>query len=582
MAKHLKFDVEAQREILAGFDEVADAVGATMGPRGQTVVLSRPAGAPLVTKDGVTVARDIVLANRWRNEGAKLIQQVAQQTNTEAGDGTTAATVLARALFREGLKRVAAGADRRAVERGIASAVGAAVAALRELATPVDRNDLAMLTHVATVAANGDEAIGRVIAEAVQGVGLEGVITLDQSPTAETTFQIAEGMQFERGMIAPIFMTHPTAREARYAPCNVFVTDRRMIDDRQMFEFLQAYVAKAGKTPLLIVAEDCEGAALQMLATNQGKSIWVVPVRTPGAGQGKKEEIEDIAIFCGAKPYMVQTGDDPAKLDLAHLGSADEVRVSQHRTTIIGGHGAKLRLEARQEELRAALREPEIKDFVKAQLERRLAMLTASVAVIKIGANVHSKLLEKRDRVEDSVNATLGALKEGVVPGGGAALTRCLPAVERFAARCEGDERVGALIVARALTVPLECIAANAGANAAEVVRCVRALGGDLAPVWWAQWMPLELLHRLRPEQAILRAGLPLRDAVRWGYDASCDRYTHLPGAGILDPAKVVRMSLENAAELAGLMLTMAALNVELPEGMAVPAGPGLPVVARG
>lgn len=580
MPKQLKFQNDAREAMLEGMNIVADAVCATFGPRGQTVVLSRQFGPPLVTKDGVTVARDIVLADRWQNEGAKLIQEVAQRTNTEAGDGTTAATALARALFAEGQRRVAQGADRRAIERGMHLAVDQVVKKLKEIAKPVTQDDLETITAVATIAANGDETLGRVIAECIQQVGLEGVITLDQSPTTETTKDVSDGLQFDKGFIAPVFMANRAHGKTIFENCNVFVTDRRMIDDQQMAAFLQAYLAGCGKSPLLIVCEDCEGAALQLLAVNNGRAIDVVPVRTPGAGASKKEEIEDIAIFCGAKPYMVQTGDDPAKLRIEDLGSADRVIVTPFRTTIIGGHGQQLRIDTRKDELRSRLKEPNLQEFAKAQLERRLALLSASIAVIRIGASIHSKLLEKRDRVEDSVNATLGSLKEGVVPGGGTALIRCMPGLDSFAATLSGDERVGAEIVSECLSEPLSCIASNAGVDADLIIDCVWSFGQEIHLPWWARLLPLPLLYTIDRSYAHIRA---CRSATfGWGYNAADDAFQDMVEAGIIDPVKVVRLSLQNAAELAGLLLTCAALAVEFPDGAAPNPGTQLPpVVSR-
>jgi chaperonin GroEL len=564
MKQNLKNE-DARKAILAGMAEVADIVGATLGPRGQTVILDRPFGAPLVTKDGVTVAKQIAVPDVFENAGAKLIQEVAQKTNMEAGDGTTAATILTHALFREGVKVVAAGANSMAIERGIYRAVATVVAHLAVLAQPIDQNQIESIRHIATIAANGDKEMGDVIARAVHRTGIEGICRVDTSPTIETTVDFTEGLQFERGLLAPYFMTDPSRGIAIHEACNIFVTDRRMIDQKQMVVFLERYSQIASKAPLLIVAEDVAEGALQVLAVNSPPAraakgmppgAPVCPVRTPGTGASKKEEIEDIAIFCGARAYTLNTGDDFTALRLEDLGSADRVEITPYRTTIIGGHGAAIRLETRKDELRSRIAEPAIKDFEKSELERRLALLSTSVAVIKIGSSVHSKLLEKRDRVEDSVNATRAALKEGIVPGGGTALIRCLPALNTLIESLGGDEKTGARIVAQALTAPLHRLATNAGQSGDVVVGEVVAMNS--AKSW------------IRAHDG------PLLDAAinlsHWGYNAAADRFEDLVDAGIVDPAKVVRLALQNSAELAGLLLTSAALIVDIPEPQ--PAAP--------
>jgi|GEM_PF-3380052 len=571
MAKQLLFQEAARAALLRGMNAVADAVGATYGPRGQTVVLSRLMGPALVTKDGVTVASTISLADEWENEGAKLIQEVAKKTNQEAGDGTTAATVLARALFREGCELVSSGADRRAVERGMHLAVDEVVRLLHQLAIPVQRDDFDAICHVATIAANGDEELGTVIARAIQRVGLEGVITLDQSATTETVLDVSEGLQLERGFLSPLFMVNRARGETVFDKCNVFVTDARLIDSNRMASFLSTYCEKCGKVPLLLICEDCEGGALQLLAVNNGRSLAVVPVRTPGSGPSKKEEIEDIAILTGARVYSVSTGDDPANLRIEDLGSADRVIVTPYRTTIIGGHGQPLRVETRKEELRARIADPETKDFAKAQLERRLAMLSASIAVIKIGANVHSKLLEKRDRIEDSVNATLAALREGIVPGGGTALIRCLPGLQLYLSTLDEGTRLGASIVAHALTQPLTQLAVNAGVDPHRIVRSVEAVDHLM------RWPELvKLLDRFWPRhpwhvQLAASRGQLVGVMRHWGYNAADDRLENLVLSGIIDPVKVVRLALQNSAELTGLLLTTAALVVDRPEPQPAP-----------
>ena len=562
MKQNLKNE-EARRAILAGMAETAEIVGATLGPRGQTVVLGRPYGAPLITKDGVTVAREIALPDPFENEGVKLAQEVAQKTNAEAGDGTTAATILVHAIFREGVKVVAAGANSMAIERGIRKGADCVVRRLAEIAQPVDRHDFRRLLHVATIAANGDAEMGKVIAEAVHGIGVEGLCRVDTSPTLETTVVFSEGLQFERGLLAPFFITDPARVMAVHEQVNVFVTDRRMIDQGQMAAFLQRYVALAGKAPLLVVAEDIAEGALQVLAVNspqarsmrqQPPSAPVVAVRSPGSGPTKKDELEDIAIFTGARAYTVSMGDQFENLRLEDLGSADRVEVTPYRTTIIGGHGALIRLETRKDELRGRISDAQIKEFEKAELERRLALLSTSVAVIKIGSSVHSKLLEKRDRVEDSVNATRAALKEGIVPGGGTALIRCLPALEKLISELSDDEKIGARIVAQALPAPLHRLATNAGQSGDVIVGEVAAMNNA------------DICTRAQAS-----------NPAQTGYNAQTNQFEDLILAGIVDPAKVVRLALQNSAELAGLLLTSAALVVDVPEPAGAAHAPQMP-----
>lgn len=563
MKQNLKNE-DARKAILAGMAEVADIVGATLGPRGQTVILDRPFGAPLVTKDGVTVAKQIAVPDVFENAGAKLIQEVAQKTNMEAGDGTTAATILTHAIFREGVKVVAAGANSMAIERGIHRAVATVVAQLAVLAQPIAKDQIDAIRHIATIAANGDKEMGDVIARAVHRTGIEGVCRVDTSPTIETTVDFTEGLQFERGLLAPYFMTDPGRGVAIHENCNIFVTDRRMIDQKQMAAFLELYGQIAGRAPLLIVAEDIAEGALQVLAVNSpptraSKNLPqiapICPVRCPGSGATKKEEIEDIAIFCGARAYTLNTGDQFTALRLEDLGSADRVEITPYRTTIIGGHGAAIRLETRKDEIRSRIAEPTVKEFEKTELERRLALLSTSVAVIKIGSSVHSKLLEKRDRVEDSVNATRAALKEGIVPGGGTALIRCLPALDDLIAEVDGDERTGARIVAQALTAPLHRLASNAGRSGDLIVGEVVAMN---SPESWIRG------HGFIEYEARLLD--PTLNVAQWGYNAATDHFEDLIESGIIDPAKVVRLALQNSAELAGLLLTSAALVVDLPE----------------
>lgn len=567
MAKQIMVDEEGRRAILRGMNIVADVVGATLGPRSGTVIIGRPYGPGLITKDGVTVAESISLPDVYENEGAKFAQEAARRTNQEAGDGTTAATILIRAIYREGVKVVASGANAMAVERGIQKGVAAVVASLAELAQPIDQTDLDAIRKVATISANGDGVMGDVIARAVHKVGLEGVVMVNTSPTLETTLEISEGLQFERGMVTPHFMTERARGVTIYEGCNIFITDRRLIDQNHMGTLLQNYVATCGRVPLLIIAEDIAEGALQTLVVNHANGFQVVPVKTPGSGATKKEELEDIAVWTGARAYTVAGGDDILKVKKEDYGSADRVIVSGRTTTIVGGHGQTIRVDTRRDEIRSRLADPEAKDYEKAQLERRLALLSASVAVIKIGSSVHSKLLEKRDRVEDSVNATKAALKEGIVPGGGVALIRCLPALRTYIDGTEfGDpeERVGAEIIAKALTQPLHRIATNAGKSGDVIVGRVQA----------AYPVPIGGINFVAEPSGIK---YPVGGGINCkylGYNAATDSYVDMVEEGIIDPAKVVRLALQNSAELAGLLLTSAALVVDVPEPQFAPAQP--------
>lgn len=544
MPKQNLIEEQARKAILDGMAIVANIVGATLGPRGKTVILSRPAGIPgppLITKDGVTVARYISLSDPFENEGAKLIQEVAGKTNSEAGDGTTAATILCHAIFKEGNRLIAAGHNAMAIERGIHRAAAAVRGHLKKIAQPVDQGDLEAIRNVAMIAANSDRDLGQHIAQALHKVGVEGVVMVDTSPTIETTLELSEGLQFERGFISPHFIVNRAQAVTVYDNCNVFVTDRRLIDGDLMAKFLQLYMEMLGQAPLIIIAEDVAEGALQVLAVNNGKQLniggrilacQVCPIKAPGSGPAKKDEIEDIAVFTGAQAFTVARGDDILKASKDDFGSAGKVIVAPGRTTIINGEGSPLRVENRKDEIRSRIADPAIKEFERAQLERRLALLSSSIATIKIGSSVHSKLLEKRDRVEDSVSATRAALKEGIVPGGGMALLRCIPVLRALRENIDANEGAGVDVVLQALDRPLHRLASNAGAS------------GDL----------------------IVGRALEPAPCPGWGYNAELDRFEDLVAAGIVDPVKVVRLALENSAELAGLLLTSAAMVVDIPE----------------
>lgn len=557
MPRQIKHQDENHQAILRGMNAVADLVGSTLGPRGHTVILGRPIGPALVTKDGVTVARNVSVPDPWENEGVKLIQEVASRTNSEAGDGTTAATILTRELYRQGIRFLTAGADSQALERGMRRAAAAVVAELRRIAVKVEPTDLETLTAVATVSANGDKEMGSVIAKAVHHAGLEGNYTLDPSPTAETVFQVADGLQFQRGLEKwPQFINEPRSAACVFGACNIFLTDRHLIDGNEMGKLLEIYLANAGQVPLIIVAEDIAQGALQVLTVNNGKRVAVCPVRIPGSGPEKKEFLEDLAILTGATTYTVAKGNLVSQAKLADFGSADRAVITPHRTTIVGGAGQPERVEMRKDELRQRIADPETEEYVRAGLERRLAGISAKIAVIKIGAGVNSKLLEKRDRAEDSLNATLGALKEGIVPGGGVALLRCFDALDEALDLFDGDERLGGRVVLRSLTAPMLTIAENAGAKGEVIVDKVRNfptidIGGQAGP--------------LQPDGGVYPVGHGVTFA-HYGYDAASGTFCDMVAAGIIDPVKVVRLALENSVELAGLLLTSSGAAVDVPD----------------
>lgn len=544
MAKQILLREPAREALLRGMQTVAEVVGATLGPKGQTVVLSRPMGAALITKDGVTVAKNISLPDPWENEGAKLIQEVAHKTNQEAGDGTTAATILTYAILKQGIRQITAGADPQAIERGIRDAVKVVVAELKSLAIPVKQSDVERLSAVATIAANGDTEMGSVIGRAISHAGVEGSYSLDEGVTDEMDLEIAEGLQFDRGLMDRSFATYPGG--AVLSPCNIFVTDRRLIDLKETAQILQTYLAANRTVPLLIIAEDVEQGAKQTLVVNNGKVLQVCPVRTPGTGPSKKDELQDIAVYTGARAFLTSNGDEPANIKFEDLGSADRVLITGHRTTIVGGHGSSLAIEARKDDLRARISDPKTTEFDRAHAEKRLAALSSSIAVVKLGKSIHSKLLEKRDRAEDSINATRGALEEGIVPGGGMALLRCMPALRKSIESLEGDAKVGAQIIFQSLAAPLKKIADNSGANG-EVV---------LAAAF----------------DRFVEGSYSLSE-LNLGYDADVGGWRDMVAAGIVDPVKVIRIALQNSAELAGLLLTSAALVVDIPESKP-PASP--------
>jgi chaperonin GroEL len=517
-AKQILFNSSARRQIANGLNTLANAVKVTLGPRGRNVVLDRSWGGPTITKDGVTVAKEIELENHFANMGAQMVKEVASRTSDVAGDGTTTATVLAQAIYAEGAKVVTAGVDPMEVKRGIEAAVEVVVAELRRQSTPT--RGKAEIAQVGTINANGDEAIGQLIAEAMEKVGKEGVITIEEAKSMETTLEVVEGMQFDRGYLSPYFVTDADRMEVAFSDAYILIHERRLSSMRDLLPLLEQ-VAKAG-SPLLIVAEDVDGEALATLVVNKLRgTLQVCAVKAPGFGDRRKDVLEDLAVLTGGRAVTEELGLDLENLTLADLGRARTITVDKDHTIVIGGAGAKDAILARARQLRTRITDTTA-DYDREKLEERLAKLVGGVAVIKVGAATETEMKEKKARVEDALHATRAAVEEGIVPGGGVALLRALPALERL--ERPGDQRYGVAIVRRALEAPLRQMAHNAGVEGAVVVDQVRAGEGA------------------------------------YGYNVASGEYQDLIAAGVIDPTKVVRAALQNAASVASLMLTTEAL----------------------
>ncbi len=526
MAKQLLFEDVARQSLAAGVNKLAAAVKATLGPRGRNVMLDKSWGSPKVTKDGVTVAEDIDLENPYENLAAKLVREAASKTNDVAGDGTTTATVLAEAIFQEGLKMIAAGADPMALNRGIQKAVDAAVEAVRKMAVAVDEKSRKEIAQVATIAGNNDPSIGAVLADAFVKVGKNGAITVEEGKQAETTVEFIEGMQFDRGFLSPHFVTNPDSQTCELERCLVLVHEEKISNARALVPLLEA-VSKANR-PLLIIAEDVEGEALATLVVNKLRGILnVCAVKAPAYGERRKAMLGDIAILTGGKAIFKDLGINLESVKLSDLGQAKKVIVSADDTTIVGGAGNKEEIEGRCEMIRREL-QTTTSDYDREKLQERLAKLSGGVAQIYVGAATETELKERKFLIEDAKNATQAALEEGVVPGGGVALLRAAKAVEKL--ELTGDEALGAKIIAGVLEIPLRTIAENAGQQGAVVVNRVR---------------------KMKKNE---------------GYDADRDQFVDLVEAGVIDPAKVVRVALQNAASVAGLLLTTSCLVTEIPK----------------
>ncbi|GAB6936069.1 MAG: chaperonin GroEL [Bacillota bacterium] len=523
MAKQIRFGEDARRAMLRGVDYLANTVKVTLGPKGRNVVLEKKFGAPLITNDGVTIAKEIELADPYENIGAKLVKEVATKTNDVAGDGTTTATVLAQAMIREGLKNVTAGANPMAIRRGIEKAVNAAVEELKRIAKPIEGRK--SIAHVASISA-ADETIGELIADAMEKVGKDGVITVEESKGFTTELEVVEGMQFDRGYISPYMITDPDKMEAVLDDPYILITDKKISAVHDILPVLEA-VVQTGK-PLLIIAENVEGEALATLVVNKLRgTMKVVAVKAPGFGDRRKAMLQDIAILTGGEVVSEETGMDLKNVTLRQLGRARQVKVDKDNTIIVDGAGDKAQIEARIKQIRKQIEET-TSDFDREKLQERLAKLAGGVAVIKVGAATEPEMKEKKLRIEDALNATRAAVEEGIVSGGGTALVNVIPAVAKVEA--EGDEKTGVQIVLRALEEPVRQIAENAGFDGSVVV------------------------ERLKKEPLGI------------GFNAATGEWVNMIDAGIVDPAKVTRSALQNAASIAAIFLTTEAVVADKPE----------------
>jgi chaperonin GroEL len=536
MPKQLKFDEEARASLLKGINIMAAAVAATLGPKGRNVVIDKKFGSPTITKDGVTVAKEIELKDPYEDMGAQMLKEVASKTSDIAGDGTTTATVLAQSIFREGLKNVTAGANPMGLKRGIEAAVEAVTEELKKLSKSTkDKKEIA---QVATIASNNDKTIGNLIAEAMEKVGKDGVITVEESKSADTVLDVVEGMQFDRGYLSPYFVTDAERMECVLEDALVLIHEKKISVMKDMLPLLEQ-VARSGK-PFLIIAEDVEGEALATLVVNKLRgTLHTCAVKAPGFGDRRKAMLEDIAILTGGKAITEDLGIKLENIKLEDLGKAKKVVVDKDNTTIVEGAGKSSAIEGRIKQIRAQIDET-TSDYDREKLQERLAKLAGGVAVIKVGAATETAMKEKKARVEDALNATRAAVEEGIVPGGGVALLRCAKAVDNLK-KLEGDEKVGAMIVRRALEEPIRQIVENAGLEGSVIVEKVKA------------------------ETVATR-----------GFDADSVEYVDMLQAGIIDPAKVERVALQNAASIASLLLTTEALITDIPEDKPA-AAPSMP-----
>jgi chaperonin GroEL len=523
-AKQIVYDESARNLILSGVNSLADAVKVTLGPKGRNVVIEKSWGSPTITKDGVTVAKEIQLENKFENMGAQMVREVASKTSDLAGDGTTTATVLAQAIFREGSKLVAAGHNPMAIKRGIDKAVTALTDELKTLAKPT--KDASEIAQVGTVSANGDATIGKLLADAMEKVGKEGVITVEEAKSAETSLDVVEGMQFDRGYISPYFVTDPERMEVSFEDPYILLSERKLANMKDLVPVLEA-VARSQR-PLLIVAEDVESEALATLVVNKLRgTLTCAAVKAPGFGDRRKEMLKDIAILTGGQVIAEELGLKLENVKITDLGQAKRVKIDKDNTTIIDGAGQKEKIKGRQQEIRTQI-EATSSDYDREKLQERLAKLVGGVAVIKVGAATEVEMKEKKARVEDALHATRAAAEEGIVPGGGVALLRVQPALDQL--KVDPEQEFGVRIIRRAIEEPLRQIVANAGLEGSVVVQRVKEGKGT------------------------------------FGFNAATGTYGDLLSEGVIDPVKVVRTALQNAASVASLMLTTDALIAELPK----------------
>jgi chaperonin GroEL len=535
MPKQIVYGEESRQAILRGVNSLADAVKVTLGPKGRNVVIDKKFGSPTITKDGVTVAKEIDLKNPLENMGAQMVREVASKTSDTAGDGTTTATVLAQAIFREGIKMVVAGANPMELKRGIEKAVESVISELQKLSKPVSGN---MIGQVGTISANSDDTIGTIIAEAMEKVGKDGVITVEEARSMETSLDVVEGMQFDRGYLSPYFVTDPERMEAVLENPVVLIHEKKISSMKDLLPLLEQ-VARGGR-PLVIIAEDVDGEALATLVVNKLRgTLQVAAVKAPGFGDRRKAMLEDIAILTGGRAITEDLGIKLENIKIEDLGKAKKITIDKDNTTIVEGDGSQAAIEGRVKQIRTQVEET-TSDYDREKLQERLAKLVGGVAVIKVGAATETEMKEKKARVEDAMHATKAAVEEGIVPGGGVALLRCLKAIDGL--KLTGDQKVGADIVRRAIEAPMRWIATNAGVEGSIVVQKVKEA----------------------------------KDA-NFGYNAATDQYEDLVKSGVIDPTKVVRSALQNASSIASLLLTTEAMVSEIPEDKkeAAAGGPG-------
>jgi len=524
-AKQLAFDERARQHILRGVEKLTKAVTVTLGPKGRNVLIDKKFGSPTATKDGVTVAKEIELECPFENMGAQMVRETASKTSDVAGDGTTTATVLAEAIYREGLRSVTAGASPIHIQRGIQKAVDTAVAQLAKISQKVTSKD--EIQQVATISANWDVSVGEIIADSMDQVGKDGTITVEEASTIETTLEVVEGMQFDKGYLSPYFMTDVDSQECKMEDACVLLYEKKVSSLKDIQPILEKVVA-GGNKPLLIVAEDVEGEALATLVVNRIRgTLKICAVKAPGFGDRRKAMMEDLAILTGGKFITEDLGVKLEGIEISDLGTARSVAVDKENTIIIEGGGKVKEIKGRIDQIRRQIEET-TSDYDREKLQERLAKLAGGVAVINVGAATESEMKEKKARVEDALHATRAAVEEGIVPGGGVALLRCLPAISRL--KLEGDEQIGVDIVKRAVEAPLRALVENAGVEGAIVVKEVLDRKGNI------------------------------------GYDVTTEKYTDLMKAGVVDPAKVTRSALQNAASIAGLLLTTECLITDVPE----------------